>query len=399
MGVLGDERKTHEDKQGSMADAGTRRTEPRVGARLRAARLELGLSLEDVERTTNIHARHLEALERDDYGKLPNRAWARGFLITYAVRLGLNGEDLAQEVFPLRRKPRVVRWASRRWRMLVAVLGVLGASVMFAVAAVIVAPYNSFTSGIGDALDRIVPGFFLDSGPQRVAVLGLTGTVGGDNVLAAKVGEDGAGLLSIPGDTVAEIPGHGRGTIAETVTLGGPDLTRRTVARLTGTEVSYYVVIDAQGVRDLVDTVGGVTVDVPRPVSGRAAPGEPPTTLQKGSQSLGGNEALVYLQGRDLSNDVQRAERQQDFLYSLFGQALSPRNLVANPTTLTTALAYTETNLSSPEAFQLANRLRVMENSGLIVQTAVVPSSTSNPNAGNKPADGGLRKTVEETIK
>ena len=51
---------------------------PQVGARLRSAREELGYSIEDVEQTTNIHARYLEALEREDFEALPNRAWARG---------------------------------------------------------------------------------------------------------------------------------------------------------------------------------------------------------------------------------------------------------------------------------------------------------------------------------
>ena len=378
-----------------------RRLEPRVGTRLRLAREQRGFSLEDVEQTTNIHARYLEALERDDFEALPSRAWARGFLVTYANRLGLEGEALAERVLPLRRQSRPIRWVTRHWRGLVAVSGTLTIATMFTVAAMIVAPHSNFTKGITDALDKIAPGLFLDSGPQRVALLGFSGggIVGGDNVLAVKVGQGRFGLLSIPGNTVTGIPGHGTGEVGNAVALGGPDLTRRTVARLSGTEVPYYIVIGAEGVRDVVDTTGGVRVDVSQRVSGRVAPGKPPITLEQGPQTLGGDEALVYLQGKDLPDNVQRAERQRDFLYAMFRQALAPRTLLSNPTTLTTILSYTETNLSAPEALQLANRLRVLEESGMSVQAGVVPGREAETDAGLEPDKEELQAVLEETVR
>lgn len=382
-----------------MADAKDRQAEPRVGSELRSAREELGFSLKDVEQLTNIHARHLEALERDDFDALPNRAWARGFLFTYANRLGLEGERLAQRVFPRRRQPRTLGWATRHWRKLIAVSGTLAVAAMFTLAAVIVAPYNDYAARITDALSKIAPGLFLDSDTQRVALLGFAGdgAIGGDNVLLAKVGGDEFGLLSIPGNTAAEIPDHGAGEVGDAVVLGGPNLTRRTVARLAGAEVPYYLVIDAEGVRDVVDTIGGVRVDVPRPVSGRV--GGAPITLERGSQSLDGDEALVYLRGSDLPDNVRRAERQRDFLYAMFRQALAPRTLVSNPTTLTTVLNYTETNLSAPEAFQLANRLRSLEDSGASVQAGVVPVREAAPDARLEPDEEELHAVLEETVR
>lgn len=384
-----------------MASTENRRAGPRVGSRLRSAREELGFSFEDVEQTTNIHARYLEALERDDFEALPNRAWARGFLVTYANRLGLEGETLAESVLPLRRQPRSLRWITRRWRWLAAASGTLAVVAMFTVAAVIVAPYSPFTKGVSGALNKIAPGLFLDSGPQRVALLGFTGgeIVGGNNVLAAKVGENGSGLLSIPGNTVVKIPGHGKGEVGDAVALGGPDLTRRTVARLTGTEVPYYLVIGAEGVRDVVDTMGGVRVGVPQPVSGRLVEGGPPITLKQGPQTLDGNEALVYLQGLDLPDNVQRAERQRDFLYAMFRQALAPRTLVSDPTALTTILAHTETNLSAPEALQLANRLRILDDSGVSVQAGVVPGQEARTKAELEPDDEDLQAVLKETVR
>lgn len=388
-------------EQGSMAGTENGHAGPQVGTTLRSAREELGFSLKDVEQTTNIHARYLEALERNDFEALPNRAWARGFLVTYANRLGLEGEALAERVLPLRRQSRPLRWVTRRWRWLALGAGTLALAALITIAGVMVAPYSPFAKGITGALDKIAPGFFLDAGPQRVALLGFSGggIVGGDNVLVAKVGDDGSGLLSIPGNTVAEIPGHGTGEVGDAVALGGPGLTSRTVARLTGTEVPYYLVIDAEGVRDVVETMGGVKVYVPQPVSGRVVAGGPLVTLERGPQTLEGEESLVYLQGLDLPNNVLRAERQRDFLYAMFRQALSPRTLVSNPTTLTTVLAYTETNLSAPEAFQLANRLRVLEDSGMSIQAGAVSGREVGADGALEPDEDELQAVLKETVR
>ena len=64
-----------------------------VGPLLRAARESQGRSLEDAEAVLHIRARHLAALEADDYAALPSPAQARGFLKNYAQYLGLDLQD------------------------------------------------------------------------------------------------------------------------------------------------------------------------------------------------------------------------------------------------------------------------------------------------------------------
>ena len=63
-----------------------------IGDRLRAAREERGIDLFRAERDTKIRARHLEALEDGDDGRLPGPVYARGFLRNYAAYLGLDPE-------------------------------------------------------------------------------------------------------------------------------------------------------------------------------------------------------------------------------------------------------------------------------------------------------------------
>lgn len=65
-----------------------------IGRLLRESREKLGLTLEEVENTTRIRKRHLEALENGDLGDLPSPVQARGFLRNYADFLGLDADDV-----------------------------------------------------------------------------------------------------------------------------------------------------------------------------------------------------------------------------------------------------------------------------------------------------------------
>jgi len=356
-------------------DEGDRKYERRViGRRLREVREEQGLTLEQVGQEITIYPRQLEALEEGNYEALPSPLWARGFLIMYANHLGLEGEQFAQKLFPVRHPSWPKRYLKRHWRVLLAALGTIAVTTMMAMATIF-APYNAVTGWVEDVLQEVAPDTFLGSEPQRIVILGFTAsqTNGGDNVLVAKVAEDGLGLLSIPRNTLTEIPGYGQGEIGDAFTMGGAALTRRTVARLTGTEVQYYYLIGPEGIREIVDSTGGVLIDVPRPVSGRTFPGGPTLALSPGPKKLNGDQALVYLQGKDLPNDAERAERQQQFLYLMFRQALAPSNLLTNPSTLNTVSENVETNMSSVQMVQLAGRVRKLKDSGAPLKTGTVP--------------------------
>lgn len=69
-----------------------------IGATLRKARQDAGVTLDAVEEETKIRKRYLTALEREDYSDLPSAMYARGFLKTYANYLGLDGEALSLDL-------------------------------------------------------------------------------------------------------------------------------------------------------------------------------------------------------------------------------------------------------------------------------------------------------------
>src|SRR5687768_17362872 len=71
---------------------------PTVGERLRAAREEKGLSLEDIAAQTRIPRRHLESLETADWDKLPAPTYTTGFAKSYANAVGLDRTEIGEQL-------------------------------------------------------------------------------------------------------------------------------------------------------------------------------------------------------------------------------------------------------------------------------------------------------------
>jgi cytoskeleton protein RodZ len=68
-----------------------------VGNRLREARAQRQVSLQEAEAATKIRTRYLQAIEDEDWDQLPGDVYARAFIRTYGAFLGLDGERLAEE--------------------------------------------------------------------------------------------------------------------------------------------------------------------------------------------------------------------------------------------------------------------------------------------------------------
>ncbi|MBI2906560.1 MAG: helix-turn-helix domain-containing protein [Chloroflexi bacterium] len=77
-----------------------------LGETLRQARLDKGLSLDDAEKATRIRKKHLKALEEEDFSRLPETVYVRGFIRLYAQHLGL---DVSELLSLLPREPRAKR--------------------------------------------------------------------------------------------------------------------------------------------------------------------------------------------------------------------------------------------------------------------------------------------------
>jgi hypothetical protein len=67
----------------------------RIGEVLKQARARAGLDIRAVEERTKIRVKYLRALEDEEWDALPSTAYAKGFLRTYGLELGLDGDALA----------------------------------------------------------------------------------------------------------------------------------------------------------------------------------------------------------------------------------------------------------------------------------------------------------------
>ena len=68
-----------------------------IGEQLRTAREAKGLSISDIEKATKIQGRYLEAIENNEFDKLPGDFYVRAFIRQYAQVVGLDGKELLSQ--------------------------------------------------------------------------------------------------------------------------------------------------------------------------------------------------------------------------------------------------------------------------------------------------------------
>ncbi len=165
-------------------------------------------------------------------------------------------------------------------------------------------------------------------GPSRSDVMMLIRTGGGH-----------AARLSIPRDTLVDIPGHGYAKINAAYALGGPALAIRTVESFLGIQVNHVLLINFTNFPKLVDAMGGVTYTgscVVSFISGGFRNGGFTLRLQSGTHHLDGAQALALARTRDnqcnrRENDLTRELRQQKLLLDMKSQILSLAGFIRLP--------------------------------------------------------------------
>ena len=187
---------------------------------------------------------------------------------------------------------------------------------------------------------------------QRVVLLGsdqrTTEASRSDTIMIAAEG-DASGVLSVPRDSRVEIPSHGKNKINSAYAYGGPDLTVTTLEDFTGLHINNYIVIKFHAVEDIVNALGGVTIDVKEPVKLGLEDGRV-FNIKPGRQVLNGGQAIAFVRFRgDPRADIGRIGRQQQFMAALRHEALSPGNLPRLPAVIRAVLKNTDTNMNPLE--------------------------------------------------
>lgn len=147
-------------------------------------------------------------------------------------------------------------------------------------------------------------------------------------------------VLSIPRDTRTRIRGRAQeDKINHAHAYGGPELSVKAVKDLLGIELEYYVKVDYQIVKEFVDLIGGVEVDVPMDIKG--------TNIKKGVQVLNGEQALQFLRFRKgyQDQDLGRIRAQQQFIKAAAKQTLKISNVGKIPQMIKSYYNNVETNI------------------------------------------------------
>jgi LCP family protein required for cell wall assembly len=165
---------------------------------------------------------------------------------------------------------------------------------------------------------------------------------------------DFVSLLSVPRDTLADIPGYGLYKINGAYAFGGGALLIRTIQSEIGVDLDHYVALNLQGFQALTDALGGVYLDVDRRYLNLTQPWEN-IDLQPGYQLLNGGLALDYVRFRHDDNiDFGRMARQQQFITAVREQALGWNLTLKVPKLIKALFSNLDTDLSANELIKLA---------------------------------------------
>jgi LCP family protein required for cell wall assembly len=175
------------------------------------------------------------------------------------------------------------------------------------------------------------------------------------------------GVLSIPRDLWVDIPGWGADRINSAYFLGdytkykggSPELARDTVEKALGVPIQHVVLIKMDGLAQLVDALGGITVKLDCPLYEQTPDPKNQNkmlnwSLPAGEVKLTGEDARKFATYRYLTTDFGRAARQQQLIWAIRNRAKS-LDIVGKIPQLWTALGGAfKTDLSVLDVLRLA---------------------------------------------
>lgn len=158
-------------------------------------------------------------------------------------------------------------------------------------------------------------------------------------------------LISIMRDSYVNIPGEGLDKINAAYAYGGAQLTKEVLNESFGLTINYYLVIDFDNFKTLVDDLypNGVEIDVEKDINLDGV------DLQKGKQRLDGNSLLQYARFRkDEESDFGRIRRQQQVMNALIEQSKDLVPILQLPKVAGEAVGYLDTNIPTSLIIDLA---------------------------------------------
>ncbi len=211
-------------------------------------------------------------------------------------------------------------------------------------------------------------------------------------ILSIKPSTKEIALISIPRDLGVNLEEHGIRKINAADAFGeaqapgaGGEYARQIFAKNFGLDIPYYARVDFKAFQEIVDEVGGVTVNVPRTFSDSEFPGENYSyrtiSFNAGLQAMDGATALDFARSRHGNNgegsDFSRSRRQQIILSALKEKLLSfgtYTNPVHVQNILTSLSNHISTNLNFGQLMYLANLAKSADKN---LKTLVIDNGTN----------------------
>jgi polyisoprenyl-teichoic acid--peptidoglycan teichoic acid transferase len=206
--------------------------------------------------------------------------------------------------------------------------------------------------------------------------------------------------VSVPRDLWVAIPGNGEERINAAYELGGSQTAKQTVSNILGQRVDRYALIGLQGVRDVVDAVGGVDITVEQAIHDDAYPtddyGYMTVDIPAGPQHMDGETALEYARTRHQDSDFGRQMRQQRVLSAVRQALLRPINWWRAPAVFLAVQKAIKTDVTPLDA--IAVGAAVLRNGGdpdrLVIDTTLTTPVTGEGGAFLLEAKPDLKPAV-----
>ncbi len=197
-------------------------------------------------------------------------------------------------------------------------------------------------------------------------------------------------LTSIARDTAVIVPGFkNQNRINVAYKRGGPELSMKTVNRNFDMNIQRYVVVNIHGLADIIDTLGGVDIEMTSMEAGRInyeLRKEPMDKVKRkkveakdGVQHLDGMQAVTFARIRGIDSDLERTHRQRKLLEVLLSTVMKDMDIGKFISLVEAALPYGQTNLTLAELMQLGTAvlggegMQKLQSGGEIMEQLRIP--------------------------
>lgn len=179
-----------------------------------------------------------------------------------------------------------------------------------------------------------------------------------DTIILAHINTDEkkVALCSMERDLMINLDGYGTCKLNNAYNVGGVVGITKEVENMAGVDISHYAIVDMDGLAAIIDSVGGVEVDVEKPFYDDQMDDGIETA---GLQTLNGTKALVYARSRYPweNGDYDRARHQRDVIRSLANKVMDGTNAFQKMSFLNKLSENIATDLTVEQLYELATKM------------------------------------------